>query len=64
MQAALGTPNIRPLKVNDCVMKVAVFNKNNSNETEEVTKILSDVVTSSNIKIMKSGDIAQGVCVI
>jgi predicted transglutaminase-like cysteine proteinase len=45
-------------------MKVEVFNKNYSNETEEVTKTLRDVNTPINTKIIKTGDIAWGVWVI
>jgi hypothetical protein len=48
--------------LNYCVLKVPVFNKNDSNVTEEVTTILSDVITLSKIKIIKSGNIAWGIC--
>jgi len=43
-------------------MKVAVFNKNYSNETEEVTKFLSDVFTSRNIKIIVWGQCMGHMC--
>jgi hypothetical protein len=47
---------------NNCVMKVAVFNKNYSNETE-VTKILSGVITPSNIKTIILHLVARASCI-